>query len=159
MNSIAWFLSLPEASRRLWAVVCLVVGILFSVVAMFCILVFKALGLIALVVIGAPLAVLGSPYWFGQWIIYDRLWNYLLGGDFEETVSSRLGKWHYFDHPPVFTGQLFFLNQLVSLWLDQVDKDHIKTSIMPHVGVPVPAFKMARLNIIADSLYTLGLKI
>jgi len=159
MKIIIWFLALSEARRRIWAVVCLVVGILFSVVAMFFILMFKALGLIALVVVGGPLAVVGSPYWFGKWILYDRLWNWMLGGDFEETVSSRLGKWHCFDHDPVFTGSLFFLNQLVSLWLDQVDRDHIKTSIMPHVGVPVSAFKMARLNIIEDSLYTLGIKI
>ncbi len=159
MSSIAWFLSLSKARQKTWAVVCLIFGILFSVVAILAVLAYKLFELVLLVVIGAPLAVFGSEYWFAKWIFYDCIWNWILGGDINETVSSRLGKWHFFNHAPVFKGRLFFLNQLVSLWLDQVDPNHIKTSIMPQVGVRVPDYEVARLSTIDDSLYYLGVKI
>lgn len=155
MNIISWYLSLSAVAKKAWAIGCLILGVIFSVVGVIGFLVFKASGLMVLIVIGTPMAVLGSPYWFEKWIVYDRLWNWLLDGDFEETVSSRLGKWHFFDHPPVFTGRLFFLNQLISLWLDQVDKDHIKTSIMPSAGVPVADHLVAKLNSVEGSLYHL----
>lgn len=156
MNIIRWYLSLSSKAQRVWAFLCLVVGVILSVVLMIAALIIKIVSLLALVVIGTPLALLGNPWWFDKWLLYDRIWNWILGGDIDETVSSRLGKWHFFNHAPVFKGRFYFLNQLVSLWLDQVDKDHIKKSIIPGAGIKISDSDMANLNRYSDSLYSIS---
>lgn len=61
------------------------------------------------------------------WIGFDKFCNACLKGDHRETISSRLGKSIYYEHPPVFGYTLF--DHMVAGMLDSVDKDHCNSSI------------------------------
>lgn len=82
--------------------------------------------------VGAPLAVAGSDYWFEVWIGFDKLCNAALGGDHKETISSRLGKSVYHKHPPVFLHR--YIDKGVAWMLDQVDPNHCFDSIQRYAG-------------------------
>lgn len=82
--------------------------------------------------VGTPLAVAGSKYWFEVWIGFDKLCNAALGGDHKETISSRLGKTVYYNHPPVFFTRK--IDKTICWMLGQVDTDHCKYSIQKNVG-------------------------
>lgn len=159
MKFIEWFLGLSKAAQKFWAAFLLVVGIFLSVIAIMVALFFKMLWLVLLVSIGSLMAFKGSDYWFEKWFQYDCIWNWILGGDIKETVSSRLGKWYYFGHEPIFKGKFFLLNQIISLWLDRVDKGHIRKSIIPTVGKTVSAQQMIKLSEIEDSLESFSVNI
>ena len=83
--------------------------------------------------IGAPMALRGSDYWFHVWIGFDKLCNAALGGDHDETISSRLGKSTIWGHAPVFYS--LKIDKLVAWMLHQIDTDHCKKSVDWRVGV------------------------
>ena len=83
--------------------------------------------------VGAPMALRVSDYWFHVWIGFDKLCNAALGGDHDETISSRLGKSTIWGHAPVF-GSLK-IDKLVAWMLHQIDTDHCKKSVDWKVGV------------------------
>ena len=78
-------------------------------------------------IIGTPMAVSGSDYWFQVWIGFDKLVNAALNGDHRETISSRLGKSTVYDHDPVFNH--IRIDRVVAWMLDQVDPGHCESSI------------------------------
>lgn len=123
------------------------------------ILVFTAL-LIAviflMIFVGTPLALLGNKLGFNTWLKYDCLWNWILGGDIDETISSRLGKSIYFGHDPVF----FNLEQdkLIAVFLHQLDHDHVRQSIIPDKGhvISDEQFMSVMSRKLDDALTALG---
>jgi hypothetical protein len=66
------------------------------------------------------------------WIAYDRYCNAYLFHDSRETISSRLGKSIYHDHPPVFN--FLIIDKAVAWLLNNVDRGHCKKSINFTVG-------------------------
>lgn len=67
-----------------------------------------------------------SRYFWNILIAFDQLVNTILGGDPDETISSRMGK-------HVANGQCK-LCRLICFLLDIVDKDHCTKSIEPDEG-------------------------
>lgn len=84
------------------------------------------------VVVGLPRLAQGSEFWWGVWITFDKLVNGLLGGDFNETISSRLGKSIYHNHPPVFGS--FDADFTIALLLEAFEENHCFESINWLVG-------------------------
>lgn len=78
-------------------------------------------------IVGTPMALTGSKYWFHVWLGFDKLCNAALGGDHHETISSRLGKSTVYGHDPVFGHTR--ADHMVAWLLDQVDPGHCETSI------------------------------
>lgn len=87
--------------------------------------------------VGTPLAIAGSNYWFEVWIGFDKLCNAALGGDHKETISSRLGKSTEYGLPPVFLH--IVIDNAIAWMLDQVDPNHCKDSIDWRYGDRFPA--------------------
>lgn len=87
--------------------------------------------LVALV-IGVPLAARGSDYWLEVWLAFDKLVNAALGHDHRETLSGRLGKSVYHNHPPVFF--YYDIDFLIVLLLEQFEHNHCLDSIDWMVG-------------------------
>jgi hypothetical protein len=108
---------------------------------------------------GSVFALLGSQMGFNTLIKYDCLWNWILGGDIKETISSRLGKSIFAAHPAVF----FNLSQdkLVSVFLHQLDTDHVRASILPDRGQCLTSEQYVYImsNDLADALAVLGVPI
>lgn len=78
---------------------------------------------------------LNSDYW-NQFIRgYDKLGNAGLDGDHREYVSSRLGKYKYHGHEPVFLKA--WIDDLIIWWLHQLERFHSKKAIQKNVGEPV----------------------
>lgn len=107
----------------------LLIGILFAIMATGFFMFFIALP------VGSVRAVKGSDYWGHVWIAFDKFWNAILGGDHRETISSRLGKSVYYNHPPVFGNKS--IDKKFAWWLSKVDTDHCKKSIDWKVGITV----------------------
>lgn len=72
-------------------------------------------------------------YGLRVWLAFDRLWNAILRGSDEETVSSRLGKSTLHGHPPVFG--FLPIDKVVAHMLDTVDPKHCEKSINWDVGL------------------------
>lgn len=66
------------------------------------------------------------------WRAFDCLGNAYLFHDSRETISSRLGKSIYHDHPPVFN--FLIIDKGVAWLLNNVDREHCKKSINFDVG-------------------------
>lgn len=71
-------------------------------------------------------------YGLEVWLGFDKLWNAILGGTHEETVSSRLGKSTLHGHDPVFG--FLIIDKTIAHMLDTIDPDHCKKSIDWYVG-------------------------
>ena len=87
--------------------------------------------IVALIALVKPKSDMGQ-YGFEIWIAFDKLWNAVLLGDGEETISSRLGKSIYYNHGSVFGWK--WADKLVSGWLDLVDENHCLKAIDNTVG-------------------------
>ena len=66
------------------------------------------------------------------WRAFDCLGNAFLFHDSRETISSRLGKAIYHQHPPVFNWLI--IDKGVAWLLNNVDRDHCRKSIDWSVG-------------------------
>lgn len=88
--------------------------------------------ILLLLVVGTPLALLGNSFGFNAWYQYDCLFNWLLGGDIKETISSRLAKSIYAGHPPVFMS--LARDRIIAVLLHQLDPDHVRKSIIKDQG-------------------------
>lgn len=73
-----------------------------------------------------------SLYWKHVWMGFDELFNAFLDGGHWETISSRLGKSIFHNHPPVFFSKK--IDKSISWMLSQVDPDHCLKSIDWKVG-------------------------
>jgi hypothetical protein len=113
--------------RTLWAAFWLVFAILLTASITSVFMLFVAFP------IGAPMAIFGSIYWHHVWVGFDKFANALVGGNHEETISSRLGKSTIHGHSPVFVH--IWIDSLVSWLLHQVDHNHVSKSIDWSVGV------------------------
>ncbi len=108
---------------------------------------------------GSVFALAGNKLGFNTLLKYDCLWNWILGGDIKETISSRLGKSIFAGHAPVF----FDLSQdkLVAVFLHQLDADHVRASILPSIGQHLTneQYQTIMSNDLADALAVLGVPI
>lgn len=121
---------------KIYSSLFLLIGVLFAILATGFFMFVIALPY------GSVMASRGSDYWGHVWIAFDKLWNAILRGDHRETISSRLGKSVYFNHPPVFVYRK--TDKKFSWWLSQVDKDHCKKSIDWKVGIRVKEYRDIR---------------
>lgn len=73
-----------------------------------------------------------NRYSFNILITFDQLTNTILGGDVDETISSRLGKWEIESKNKTGIRRIIynFINYIVELF----EKDHFKKSIEPDEG-------------------------
>ena len=114
--------------RKFFSIILLVVGISVAIVLTPTFLFFVA----------APVALLAvtvgkfKRYALNVWLGFDKFMNACMGGDHEETISSRLGKSIYHDSPSVFFVKR--IDYIVSSCLDVVDPDHCLKSIDWSVG-------------------------
>lgn len=83
---------------------------------------------------GVPMALQGSRYWHGVWIAFDKLWNAILDGDPEETLSSHLGKSTIYGYEVVLWNR--WADHTLAWLLHQIDKHHCEKSIDWKVGEP-----------------------
>ena len=79
-------------------------------------------------------ALQGSRYWHGVWIAFDKLWNAILDGDPEETLSSHLGKSTIYGYEVVLWNR--WADHTPAWLLHQIDKHHCEKSIDWKVGEP-----------------------
>lgn len=125
INWLHKYKTYPKALRVL-------LGSLFLGVAF----VIASIGLMVVILLmvfpGSLLAILGNELGFNALKRYDHLWNWIIGGDIEETISSRLGKSIFADHHPVFFN--LAIDKMVAVFLHQLDHDHVRTSILPNRG-------------------------
>ncbi len=122
-----------------------------------------SLGLVVVILLmvfpGSVFAMLGNKLGFNALKKYDQLWNWIIGGDIEETISSRLGKSIFADHAPVFFNLV--IDKMVAVFLHQIDNDHVRSSIMPGAGEELSDEEhRSILNMeLADTLSILGVPI
>ena len=108
---------------------------------------------------GSLFAILGNELGFNVLKKYDHLWNWIIGGDIEETISSRLGKSIFANHSPVFIN--LAIDKMVAVFLHQLDNDHVRTSILPNIGHKLSSEQYQDiLNIeLGDALAILGIPV
>ena len=114
--------------NKLISIILLLVGISLAIVLTPTFLFFAA----------APVALLAltvgqyQRYALDVWLGFDKFINAAMGGDHEETISSRLGKSIYHNSPSVFFTRR--IDKVVASCLDVVDPDHCLKSIDWSVG-------------------------
>lgn len=73
-----------------------------------------------------------KKYFWNILIAIDQLANTILGGDPDETISSRLGKWsHRYKHSKDIRK---YIAKYLGYILNKIDTNHIEKSIEPDEG-------------------------
>jgi len=146
------FARYPQLLRKIISALFLVCGFVLATVLLI-------MAILIMIFPGSLFALLGNKLGFNTLYRYDCLWNWILGGDIDESISSRLGKSIFAGHPPVF----FSLAQdkLVAVFLHQLDHDHVRTSILPEEGLALTDEQYHSIinDDLGDALAALGVRI
>jgi len=152
INWLHSFARYPRILRKIISAMFLVCGFVLATVLLI-------MAILIMIFPGSLFALLGNKLGFNTLYRYDCLWNWILGGDIDESISSRLGKSIFAGHPPVF----FSLAQdkLVAVFLHQLDHDHVRTSILPEEGRALTDEQYHSIinDDLGDALAALGVRI
>lgn len=92
------------------------------------------LGLLGAFALTVVAYLLGSEWAHNILLAIDQYGNAVLGGDPDETISSRLGKWLTAGRVGVWDDIRYGVASVLCALLDLFDPDHCINSIDPNVG-------------------------
>ena len=74
-----------------------------------------------------------KKYIWNVLIGFDQFCNAILGGDPDETISGRMGRWRK-KYPNPSDGWRYYVAKYLAHWLGVIDKGHCEDAIEPDEG-------------------------